>query len=143
VPENISIRTKRYPALTKIYWKELNGVNIMEFFLHILSRLPVKDVYVSIDKDCLNNEYALTNWEEGAMSLDDLLVMLKLIKEKTNIVGVDITGDYSDISIKSIIKRLASHIDHPKHIKAQALTESVITSVNEETNLKILEILNP
>ncbi len=46
----------------KINWTELKNRNLEEFILNILNRLPVKKVYLSIDKDCLKNDFALTNW---------------------------------------------------------------------------------
>jgi hypothetical protein len=81
--------------------------------------------------------YALTNWEQGAMPIDWLLNALSMIKEEKNIVGMDITGEYSPITIKNPIKRFLSLIDHPKQITAQ-VEPSEIVSVNETTNLKIL-----
>ena len=142
VPQNISIATTRYPFVTKILWNGLKDKNITEFLLHIIKRLPSKKVYVTVDKDCLRADYALTNWEEGAFSLDDLLVMLKILKDNLDIVGMDITGDYSAIQLAGIFKRFASYLDHTKRLKASELALSRIDEINERTNLKILELIN-
>jgi hypothetical protein len=141
IPQNISLRVRKGFLYHKIYWDGLKGKNLEEFFLSVLKRLPTRQVYVSIDKDCLRKEYALTNWEEGYLSLDELLLMLKLIKENLDIVGLDITGDYSGIYLKGAYKKFFSKIDHPKHINAKSFPESSVAAVNEETNLKILELL--
>ena len=142
IPENLSVRTKNFILFSRIYWNELKNVNLVEFFLHILRRLPAKRVYVSIDKDCLRNEYALTNWEEGRMSLEELLLVLKMIKDNLDIAGVDITGDYSREDIKGRFKRIAVYLDRPKNIRVKNTSESNIAAVNEATNLKILSLLN-
>lgn len=142
IPKNVSIEIKNGIFFNKIYWNELKNKDLTAFFQNLLNRLPTKKVYVSIDKDCLKNDYALTNWEEGYFSLQELLLILKLIKQNLDIIGLDIVGDYSDISIKGIFRKFASYFDHPKNIKAKKLTESFITAVNEDTNLKILEVLN-
>lgn len=141
IPQNISIEIMRGFLYNKIYWNELKGKNLREFFLFLLKRMPTKQVYVSIDKDCLKKEYALTNWEEGQVSLEEFLLMLKLIKENLDIIGMDVTGDYSRICVAGNCKRFFSKLDHPKNINAKALPESFITATNEDTNLKILELI--
>ena len=142
VPENISLKTKKHIFYSEIYWEELKAKNLQEFFLSVLKRLPTKQVYVSIDKDCLRREHALTNWENGLFSLDELLMMLKMIKENLDIVGMDIAGDYSKVSVKGLYKYFCSMIDHPKGISAQKAPESLITATNESANLKIMEVMN-
>lgn len=142
IPKNASLTIKNGIVFNRIYWSELKDKNLNDFFYELLKRIRQKRVYVSIDKDCLKNEYALTNWEEGKFSLDELLFLLKLIKENLDIVGLDISGDYSPVSVKGVVKKIASYLDHPKRIKAATLPEPVVTSINEETNLKILEVLN-
>lgn len=141
IPGNISVTVDRGIFFNTIYWQELCNKNLEEFFRQVLNRIPSKNVYVSIDKDCLKNDYALTNWEEGLFSLDELLSLLKLIKENTDIVGLDISGDYSPISIRGMCKKILSHFDHPKNIKAKDSPVSLTTSINEDTNLKILQLL--
>ena len=142
VPHNVSIHAQRGTAVSKVFWIEIKGKNLAEFFGEILGRLPTRNVYVSIDKDCLTNEYALTNWEEGRLSLDELLLMLGLIKKSCRIRGVDVVGDYSKMEVAGIFKRMLCSLDHPKNIKATTMSESLVTAVNETTNIKILEVLN-
>ena len=141
VPDNISIRVKRNPLFSTIYWNELEGRNLGEFFLSVLKRIPTKQVYISIDKDCLNKENALTNWEEGYLSLEELMLMLKLIKENFDIAGADITGEHSGILIKDKFKNFLSRLDHPKRLAADNAPAQFITAINEQSNLKLLELL--
>jgi hypothetical protein len=142
VPENASLNVRRGIFFNTIYWRELINKNPAEFFQGLLNRIRTKDVYVSIDKDCLKADFSLTNWEEGKFSLDELLLLLKLIRENLNIVGLDITGDYSPIAVRGIFKKIASYLDHPRGVKANTLPESVVTAVNENTNLKILQLFD-
>jgi arginase family enzyme len=142
VPENVCLSVDRGNFFNEIHWQELKGMNMEEFFLRIKSRISAKQAYVSIDKDCLQSDFALTNWEEGKFSLEEFLLLLKHIKENLDIVGLDIVGDYSPIRIKGTIKKVASYFDHPKRIKAAGLTTDSINYINESTNLKILELIN-
>lgn len=52
-------------------------------------------VYISIDKDVLSNSYAVTNWNQGRMSLEMLENVLTLFLLNDNVMGVDICGEYS------------------------------------------------
>ncbi|MFA5063647.1 MAG: arginase family protein [Candidatus Omnitrophota bacterium] len=143
VPENKSLKLQKSFLNTRIYWEELKKKNLRDFFGSVIKRLPAKRVYVSIDKDCLCSEYALTNWEEGKLSLDELLLMLRLIKDNLDIVGLDITGEYSNIFVSGWLKNLISRADHPREVKAQKYPQSEVARINESTNLKILETLFP
>jgi len=139
VPANISLRSKRGLFYHEIYWNEMRGKNLADLFTSVLKNIPTKKVYVSIDKDCLTRRYAFTNWEEGLISLPELLTMLGLIRERLDIVGLDITGDYSEISIPSRLKALVSRLDHPKEDSVSSLPASLVSATNEATNLEILQ----
>jgi len=141
VPENISIDLKKGFLYNKIYWHELKTKNLIEFFQTLIKRIPTKQVYISVDKDCLKREYALTNWEKGLFYLEEFLSMLKIIKDNLDIVGMDIAGDYSKVSITGRLKEIFSKMDHPKIVSADNCPESSRNAVNEETNLRILEAL--
>lgn len=142
IPPNHSVRVEKGTFASRLHWTELRNQDLASFFKGVLARLPSRKVYVSIDKDCLKNDFAITNWEEGKLSLEELLLMLQLIKENMEIVGVDVTGDYSPVRLRGTFKQCMSHFDHPKNLKAHTLPESVVTSINEATNLKILQVLN-
>lgn len=141
IPQNLSVNVKRSLFYDEIHWQELKTKNIAEFFLHVLRRLPTKKAYVTIDKDCLAHPYSLTNWEEGHFELEEILLMLKFIKENTEIVGLDIVGDYSPIKTEGFIRTIVTNIDHPRNFSAKNKPQGLIDSVNEETNIKILELL--
>lgn len=136
-PDNISIKLER----NYIYWSQLQGEPLEGVMRRIINRLPVKDVYISIDKDCLKKAYAVTNWEEGFMSLDELLRMLKVILGSANVIGMDITGDYSKADISGLWKKFCYNSDHPKDFTANGIDEASVTQINENTNLKMLEVL--
>ncbi|MDD2752752.1 MAG: arginase family protein [Candidatus Omnitrophica bacterium] len=141
ISDNASLAVVRGNFFNTIFWQGLETLDLRDFFHILLKRIPTKDVYISLDKDCLTNDYALTNWEEGKFALEKVLFLLKLIKENLNIVGFDITGEYSPILVKGVFKKAASYFDHPKKIKAFTLSESRITAINQETNLKLLEMI--
>jgi len=125
----------------KISWHQLEKEDLTKFTLGLINRLPTKKIYISIDKDCLKQEFALTNWEQGLLYLDQLLIALKLFRENLDIIGLDITGDYSAPKIKNLIKAVISRLDHPKEFTAKNCSSDLILTVNEQVNLRILQEL--
>ena len=143
VAENNSILVKKGFFSSKIIWHELENKDVSELTLGLIKRLPVRKVYISIDKDCLKSDFALTNWEEGFLSLDKLLTMLRLIRDNLDIIGLDVTGDYSTAAISSRLKAMLSRLDHPRGLKVHDCSADSIIEINEQTNLAILrEILS-
>jgi len=139
IAANPSIITERGFFSTRIIWHELERENLTGFTTDLIKRLPTDKVYISIDKDCLKSDFALTNWEEGYLSLDQLLTMLKLIRENLDIIGLDITGDYSPPVISGRLKSTISRLDHPKKVAADNSPRDLILKVNEQANLRILQ----
>ena len=52
-------------------------------------------VYLSIDKDVLNPASAVTDWDQGSFSLQELEELLAIVLRKERVVGIDICGDCS------------------------------------------------
>ena len=49
-------------------------------------------VYLSVDLDVLSEQYAMTNWDQGPMSLDSLCTQIREILRCHPLLGVDICG---------------------------------------------------
>jgi len=141
VPENISLSGKKMILGSEIHWQQLKEKDLAQFLGQLIQRLGVKKIYLSLDKDCLRGESALTNWEEGKLSLNYLLTALKIIKEQAEIIGMDVTGEYSPVLASGRVKTLCSRLDHPANYSAFGRADTVIDSVNAETNIRILETM--
>lgn len=66
---------------------------------HILDEVQTflkgeKNIYISIDKDVLYKKEAFTNWDQGSMTLVQLLFMLEFLSARFRIAGMDICGEY-------------------------------------------------
>ena len=67
--------------------------------------------------------------------------MLKFIKENTEVVGLDITGDYSPVKTEGFIRTVITAMNHPRDSSAKDRPQSLIDSINEAANIRILELL--
>lgn len=79
-------------------WRRLSAVHIAE------------PVYVSVDKDVLNPEYAVTNWDQGSLTLKDLEASLSVIMRNEKVIGIDICGECSP-TLDILEERRESELD--------------------------------
>ncbi|MBC7121871.1 MAG: hypothetical protein H5T94_01270 [Pseudothermotoga sp.] len=54
-------------------------------------------IYLSIDKDVLSDRFLKLGWDQGTMTLDELLEAVKFLCENFELVGVDISGEPRDL----------------------------------------------
>jgi arginase family enzyme len=102
------------------------GADWRDRFGQFVSGLGAADVYVTIDLDCLHAEEAVTNWESGRFSVNDLVWALQKLRQNSRIIGGDICGAYSLPAYARWKQRFAAEMDHPKLIRPDAKETSRI-----------------
>jgi arginase family enzyme len=70
-------------------------------------------IYVTIDLDCLVFGEAVTNWENGLFTCDDLVWALRTLREKAEVIGGDLCGGWSRPAYSTAFQKLAGWFDHP------------------------------
>jgi hypothetical protein len=110
--------------------------NWRENFELFVANLRGRDIYITIDLDCLRVEDAVTNWESGRFEVADLEWALGKLREHSRIIGGDICGAYSAPNYARWKQGFASEWDHPKLDPPSA-------DKIRETNLPTLERLWP
>jgi len=80
----------------------------------------VGDVYVTVDMDCLRDEHAVTNWESGLFTAEDVAWAIRTLREHANVVAGDICGAYSKPEYARARQRFAAEWDHPKRCAIDA-----------------------
>ena len=50
-------------------------------------------VYISIDKDVLDPSSAITNWDQGSLTLSELEQLLAVVFRQERVIGIDICGE--------------------------------------------------
>ena len=88
--------------------------NWREHFEQLFETVGRKNVYVTIDLDCLNASEAVTNWEAGRFTIADLEWAIGKLRESSQIIGGDICGAYSPPNYTRFKQRFAAEFDHPK-----------------------------
>ncbi len=59
---------------------------------------PDLPVFISIDKDVLSPDFAITDWDQGNMSLEEMQQLLKDILSNHKLIGIDICGDSGEMA---------------------------------------------
>lgn len=123
---------------THINYTTIASMGEEQFFEKLAGELAGQHVYLSIDKDCLQQNAAITDWEQGCLSLSGLLCGIRHLREHCTIVGADICGERAQQELVGFAKRLdARRLRHNKSIMAE------INGLNEKTNLELLQTFIP
>jgi arginase family enzyme len=89
--------------------------NWRERFAEFSQALAGSNLYITIDLDCLRAEEAVTNWESGRFTVEDVAWALTHLRTLgANIAGGDICGAFSPPVYARYRQRFAAQMDHPK-----------------------------
>lgn len=94
-------------------------------------------IYLSIDKDVLSKDEITTNWDQGLMTKDCLLSIVKDLKER--VIAADLTGEISFYYYRSYWKRFLSKLDGQGEIQRSDLPR--FQKEHQMLNEKIAQIL--
>ncbi|MQB45641.1 arginase [Rhizobium sp. ICMP 5592] len=125
-----------------LHWKSIAEIGEDNFIDRMLSRIRTEAVYLTIDKDVLAADDAVTNWDQGRMRLPYLLALISEIGSRHRIIGADVIGDYStpnyagDLRTK-LMKRAEIFIDQPRIRPKPETTRNI----NSAANHALLEVL--
>ena len=112
--------------------------NWREHFQQFFETAGGKNIYVTIDLDCLNASEAVTNWEAGRFTIADLEWAVGKLRESSQIIGGDICGAYSRPNYARFKQRFAAEFDHPK---IQLPSSDQIRAINFATLEKLWPLL--
>lgn len=97
----------RRGAILRAHWRER--------FAEFVRELDGSNLYITIDLDCLREEEAITNWESGRFTLEDITwALMQLRASDAKVVGGDICGAFSPPLYARRKQRFAARMDHPK-----------------------------
>jgi hypothetical protein len=101
-----STERKRRGAILQGNWHER--------FEEFVRSIEGSSVYVTIDMDCFRPNEAITNWENGRFTTDDVQWAIRKLRERSQIVGGDMCGAFTEPRYARRKQRFAAEFDHPK-----------------------------
>ena len=78
------------------------------------SGLSGRELYVTVDLDCLRAGDAVTNWENGRFAVEDVCWALDTLAAHAPIIAGDVCGAYSPQGYARWKQCFAGNTDHPK-----------------------------
>jgi len=97
---------KRWPGLDYNGWRPA--------FSRFAQSLAGGRVYVTVDLDCLRAGEAVTNWEQGLFTAEDVAWALEELHAAAEVIGGDLCGAWSLPRHARFKQWLSSRLDHPR-----------------------------
>lgn len=120
----------------RLVWHCLEGQRWEDFIAALDRRLPQLPVWVSLDKDALVPADAVTNWDQGGLTLDAVLALIRCLAGRRPLLGMDVCGDHSPPAFSDPFRALLSATDRPV---LPAASPDAARAVNGRTNARIME----
>lgn len=127
-------RTEGYGPLRRLVWQQLADMDWNSFCADLDQRLPHLPLWVTLDKDVLMAEEAVTNWDQGGMRLDAILALTSRLVRRRRILGMDVCGDASPPIFCDPFRAFLSATDRPRF----APDPMEACAVNDVTNARLL-----
>jgi arginase family enzyme len=99
-----------------LHWQQMAQGTMSAHVEKLMPLIRTHAIYVSIDKDVLTPREAITNWDQGGMTLQDIETILARLAAHHQIVGIDVCGDYSEPVFSDWFRRLLSMTDRSNHV---------------------------
>lgn len=130
-------------ALEGRSWPTIAAMGEAAFVARLAAEIPTRALYVTIDKDVLGAQDAVTNWDQGRASVDFLVAAIQAAADGRRVVGADVVGDwstpvYGDGPVARVLKQGEALLDQPwSRPEPQAAS-----AVNEAANLRLLALFS-
>ncbi|HWW26621.1 MAG TPA: hypothetical protein VNZ85_12065, partial [Caulobacter sp.] len=121
-------------------WPSMEAMGEAGFVDLLVSRIETDAVYITIDKDVLRVDDAVTNWDQGRLSLDGLERLVRAVAGRARLIGADVVGDWSPPrygpgALAALLKRGEAFLDQPR-----GGVPGDMARTNEAANLRLLSL---
>lgn len=131
--ETQSVRRMAHTYLTKS--------RCMEILEPLREQFAAYPLYVTLDKDVMNQGDCIQNWDSGYLTKTELLLLLETMIEMSNgrVVAIDVTGDWSEVQVHGCLRRVFHWTQHDEE---KCKEKPQANKVNQTTNIALLEMLH-
>ena len=130
-------------ALEGRSWPTIAALGEAAFIERLAAEIPTRALYVTIDKDVLAADDAVTNWDQGRASVDFLIATIIAAADGRHVLGADVVGDwsspiYGDGPVDRMLKQGEAMFDQPW----KRPEPSAASVLNEAVNLRLLGLFS-
>jgi len=101
-----------------LVWRNLAECGADERLALLLGAIETPAIWLTIDKDVLRAQDALTNWDQGEMPASALVELVAALVARKRLAGADICGEYSPPRMSNFAKRIESRLERPRRTAA-------------------------
>jgi arginase family enzyme len=120
---------------TKMFFNTIRKSGIEKIASEIACRLAGQNVYLSIDKDALSTDYALTDWDQGRLTLSEITYLLQKLAASCNLIGADVCGETAPRPLTGPLKRF----DSGRLWNEQRHDFTAANALNQNTNMRLFD----
>lgn len=120
----------------RLYWQAFENRDFGEFAEGLDQRLPALPFWVSLDKDALIPAQAVTNWDQGGLELEQVLMLVRRLALRRQLLGMDVCGDYSPPVFTDPFRAFLSATDRAA-VRPAAIQAAC--AINDSTNKRIID----
>lgn len=120
-----------------LVWRNLAEGSLDASVDVIMSQVATDAVWLTIDKDVLSEDEAVTNWDQGRMPLQAVLRVIRAVGARKRVLGADICGEYSHPEFSNALKRWEARHDQPRRDPVDA----AMLARNERVNRELLSTI--
>lgn len=115
----------------------VTGERLRSLLRPFVAELAALPLYISVDKDVLNEADAAVNWDSGRLHLAEAQAVLAAFATAAGgrLAGMDVTGDWSPVRLRGALRRLLHWTEHP----ALKVDPAEACRRNERANLALLQ----
>ncbi|MER3546518.1 MAG: arginase [Rhodanobacteraceae bacterium] len=121
----------------RIHWRNLAERQFPEACTLVAAALPEAAVWITIDKDVLPEDEALTNWDQGRMPLCAVLEVIRAVAAERRVIGADVCGEFSPPAHANWFKRVEARMDQPR----RGASDAAALAANARVNCALAETL--
>ncbi|CAH1660625.1 arginase family protein [Chelatococcus asaccharovorans] len=116
-------------------WRNLADEDWSDFLHELVETIPTRAVWLTIDKDVLGHGEAVTNWDQGELTLNHLVTAIERLAAERCIIGGDVCGDWSKPRFSDPFRAALAYFDHPPRLRPKM--EDL--HVNAQTNAALID----
>ncbi|MFG1380983.1 arginase family protein [Xanthobacter versatilis] len=132
--ETAGVRGAAGIAADGLRWEGLEDGDFAEHVETIAGQLPATPLWITLDKDVLGPDEAVTNWDQGRLPLHLVLQAITRFARHRPVLGMDVCGDYSPEGDNGALRTLLANLDRDQRRDPHGNA----IAVNGATNGRIL-----
>ncbi|MCV9941149.1 arginase [Boseaceae bacterium BT-24-1] len=122
----------------KLVWRNVGGADWPGFLNDLPTRIDTRDIWITLDKDVLSTDEAVTNWDQGDMTVAQVIDLVRMLAGRFRIAGMDVCGDYSPSKFRDPYRMALAALD----LGSRRIPTTAAWALNPYANARLLALFD-